>query len=346
MSTENDYIEEYQKQLQVEQEEELSNKSDLVQQFIKHCQAKDISLTEGEFTYSHAVGITANLPDIIKHLDSNLIPDKEGLFEFSNLTARYETLPFAPGMLILKEYIVLADPLFRREFSMSANFAPRFIELFWRFKEDNTQKYISLDLNRVRLNDGTSYSEKDFWFGAKLNKDIDQIKDHIVKLRPPTGLTPTQIEMIFANTYALDVKWTTKGTVKSFQAEEFKESTTTVTLNGQDYYPARYLHAEFDCSLGLFRHFDGAIHFYTAHEYFRRRDSDFNHNFKSDIKIKTLSKKLFKINGHLPLDKWSELSSHYFAGNPLVHEYFEGKFPEKIQQIVDIFLKSSKPHGI
>lgn len=346
MTTENDYIEEYQKQLQVEQEEELSSKSDLVQQFIKHCQTKDILLTEGDFTYSHAVGITANSPDIIKHLDSNLIPDKEGLFKFSDLTTRYETLPFAPGMLILKEYILLADPFFRRGFSTIANFAPRFIELFWKFKQNNTQKYISLDRDRVRLNDGTSYAERDFWYGAKLNKDIDQIREDIVKLRPPTGLTPTQIEMIFANTYALDAKWTTKGTIKSFQAEEFKESTTTVTLNGQDYYPARYLHAEFDCSLSLFRHFDGAIHFYTVDEYFRRRDSDFNYNIKNDFKIKTLSKKLFKINSHLSVDKWLELSSHYFSGNPLVYEYFEGELPEKIQKIVEVFLNSSKPHGI
>lgn len=346
MTTENDYIEEFKKQLQVEQEEELSSKADLVQQFIKYCQKKNILLTEGDFTYSHAVGITANSPDIIKHLDSNLIPDKEGLFEFSNLTASYETLPFAPGMLIQKEYILLADSFFRRRFSTIANFAPRFIELFWKFNQTNTQKYISLDRDRVRLNDGTSYAERDFWYGAKLNKDIDQIKEDIVKLRPPTGLTPTQIEMIFANTYALDAKWTTKGTIKSFQAEEFKESTTIVTLDGQDYYPARYLHAEFDCSLSLFRHFDGAIHFYTADEYFQRRDSDFNHNIKNDVKIKTLSKKLFKINGHLSIDNWSELSTHYFSGNPLVYEYFEGELPEKIQKIVEVFIKSSKQHGI
>ena len=62
MTTENDYIEEYQKQLQIEQEEELANKADLIQEFINHCQTKNIILTEEDFTYSRAVGITANLP--------------------------------------------------------------------------------------------------------------------------------------------------------------------------------------------------------------------------------------------------------------------------------------------
>ena len=152
MTAENDYIEEYQKQLLIEQEEGLNNKSDFIQQFIKYCQTKNIIITEGDFAYSHAVGVTANLPDIIKQLDPNLIPDKEGLFEFSALTARFKTLPFAPGTLILKDYILLADSLFRRDFSKIANFAPRFIELFWKFNQHNIQKYISLDVNRVRLN--------------------------------------------------------------------------------------------------------------------------------------------------------------------------------------------------
>ncbi|HSQ43927.1 MAG TPA: hypothetical protein VLM16_02960 [Ginsengibacter sp.] len=346
MTTENDFIEEYKKQLQVEQEEELADKADLIQEFINFCHTKNIILTKEDFTYSHAVGITANLPNLIKQLDSNLVPDKEGLFEFSELLARFETLPFAPGMLILKEYIVLADSLFRRGFSPIANFAPRFIELFWKFNQDNTKTYISLDTDRVRLNDGTSYAEKDFWIGAKLNRDIDQIKDGIVKLRPPVGLTPTQIQMIFENTYAVDVKWTTKGTIKSFQAEEFKESTSTVNHFGQDYYPARYLHAEFDCSTSMFRHFDGAVHFYTAEEYFQRRDSDFNYNLKNDVQIKTLSKKLFKINGNLSVENWQELSSLFFSCDPLIYEYFEGQLPEKIQEMVEVFLKRSKQHGI
>src|SRR5687768_6713027 len=136
MTNEKDHKEEYQKQLQLEQEEELANKADLIQQFIKQCQTRKIILTPADFNYSYAVGITANLADIIKQLDSDLIPDKEGLFEFSELSARFETLPFAPGMFISKDYILLADSLFRRGFSALANFAPRFIELFWKFNQE------------------------------------------------------------------------------------------------------------------------------------------------------------------------------------------------------------------
>lgn len=137
------------------------------------------------------------------------------------------------------------------------------------------------------------------------------------------------------HTYSLDIKWSSKDGIKVFQAEEFKVEKSRIIKNGKEYHPVKYLHAEFDIEAGSFRHFDGAIHFYTEDEYYQRRDQDFNYNFKNHLQLKTLSQKLFKINGQIEITDWVTLVSHYLTGNPLVFEYFEGKLPDRILQIID-----------
>jgi hypothetical protein len=79
-----------------------------------------------------------------------------------------------------------------------------------------------------------------------------------------------------------------------------------------------------------FRHFDGAVHYYTEDEYLNRRDSDFNFNTKSLLCIKPYSEKLFKFNGNISVDMWVEFCSHFYAANPLVIEYFSGSYPEYV----------------
>ena len=162
-------------------------------------------------------------------------------------------------------------------------------------------------------------------------KDID---DGVVKLRPPLDLNSFEIEFFFGDTYALDIKWSSKNGIKTFQAEEFKSEKCKISRNGKDFFPTKYLHAEFDMNKNTFRHFDGAIHFYTSDEYYQRRDSDFNHNNKNSSQLKTLSLKLFKVNGLISIDDWTELTSQYLTGNPLVFEYFEEKFPDHIQEFI------------
>ena len=143
------------------------------------------------------------------------------------------------------------------------------------------------------------------------------------------------ISFFFSSTYALDIKWETKDSIKSFQCEEFKTEEIKLPKNGMDYFPVKYLHAEYDLNNGHFRHFDGAIHFYTETEYYSRRDSDFNHNLKSNKLIKTLSQKLFKMNGIVDVDTWIEFSCHFLASDPLVFEYFEGKYPQHVDEMLE-----------
>ena len=86
---------------------------------------------------------------------------------------------------------------------------------------------------------------------------------------------------------------------------------------------------------GTFRHFDGAVQYLTADEYLARRDSDFSMPYKSSQHVKPMSKKVFKLNGSINPDDWVELSSHFFAANPLMFEYFNGEYPEHIVNILE-----------
>lgn len=341
MDSQKDILERYRQQQLKEREDELTKNSALIQAFIDHCHSKQIKITKDHFDYIQTIGIIAKYPNIVHLLNNKILLDKEGLVEVRTLEDEYRKECFAPGYYYSDKYIAMAHPYFRRGHHSNANFAPRFIEVFWKYSKDNIQKYIAIDSDRVRINvDNTMYMEFDTWYGAKFKKTIVDIEDGIVKLRPPLGLEPFEVEFFFGNTYSLDIKWNTKNGIKTFQAEEFKEDSSKITKNGIAYFPIKYLHAEFDINTGTFRHFDGAIHFYTKDEYYQRRESDFNYNGKNGLQLKTLSQKLFKVNGHILIDEWIELVSHYLTGNPLVFEYFEGKLPDNILDTVEKLIAS------
>lgn len=316
--------------------EELSKNATLIQSFIDYCDSKQIKLTLDNFDYVQTIGIVATYPNIVYLLNNKIFLDKEQLVEVNILDKEYKKERFASGYYYSDKYMLMAHPYFRRGYYKNNNFSPRFIEIFWEFNTDSIQKYIAIDSDRVRINvDSSMYMELDTWYGAKFKNTISDIEDGIVKLRPPLQLKSFYTDFLFGSTYSLDIKWSSKDGIKTFQAEEFKADDRRIEKNGKEFYPAKYLHAEFDISAGTFRHFDGAIHFYTEEEYYQRRDSDFNYNNKNSLKLKTLSQKLFKVNGQVSIDKWIELTSHYLQGDPLIFEYFEGKLPDRITEILD-----------
>ena len=319
-----------------EEKQELAENANLINSFQETCLKKGIILKNENFKYLQTIGIVACYPDIVGQLCTDFSKDKEGLLDFNFLSSRFEKRSRMNGYLYADNFMLMAHPYFRRGHHGINNFAPRFIELFWKLNQPNITPYISLDYDRVRINvDNVMYLEADTWFGARFNKEISKIDDGIVKLRPPSDIEDFIISFCFADAYSLDIKWETKNGIKSFQAEEFKTDKNKVTRGSEEFFPARYIHAEFDLEKNIFRHFDGAIHFYTPEEYYERRDSDFNYNSKNSHHIKTDSEKLFKMNGIVNVDTWIEFSSHFMTGNPLVFEYFEGKYPDRISEMLE-----------
>ena len=326
----------YLQQLREEELEELTKNEETIASFKEYAAQKGVILKSQNFKYLRAIGVVAVYPNLLSYLEPTVVNDKEGLLDFKSLCATFEQKRFIPGYLSAPNFSVMAHPYFRRGFHEVNNFAPRFVELFWSFKPADIQTYISLDFDRVRIDkSGFGYMELDTWYGAKFDRNIENIPDGIIKLRPPLDLEHRHISFIFADAYSLDIKWATKDNIKSFQLEEFKDETIKIAKDGVEYYPVRYVHAEYDLNQKYFRHFDGAIHFYTEQEYFQRRDSDFNYNSKGNSQIKTLSQKLFKMNGIISVDTWIEFTCHFLTANPLTFEYFESKYPERIEEILE-----------
>lgn len=331
-----DFQKNYLEMLREEEKEELSNNTETISSFKKFMAQRGVSLTDENFKYFQTIGIIATYPNIVSYLHPSLLKDKEGLMDFKNLCKSFERKRFLDGYLYSDNFMLMATPYFRRGFHGVNNFAPRFVELFWNYDNPNIDTYILLDSDRVRINvDDSSYMELDTWYGAQFDRNIEAISDGTVKLKPPTDIGNFLNSFFFRGAYALDIKWSTKERIKSFQAEEFKTEEVKLSKNGIEYYPVRYIHAEYDLDKKYFRHFDGAIHFYTETEYYNRRDSDFNYNNKSQRHIKTLSEKLYKMNGQIGVNTWIEFSSHFLTGNPLVFEYFEGKYPKHIDEILE-----------
>lgn len=330
-------------QMAEEEEKELSENSERIESFLKKSSSLGLDLNKEHIKYIRTIGVVACFPNIVLHLCPHVKIDKEGLTDFENLLQHFEKRPPKEGNLYSEDIVVMVHPFFRRGFYENNNFAPRFVELFWADKQTQVEKYIAIDKNRIRIDvNGPNWFEKDTWYGPSFKNEINKIKNGIMHLRPPFGLKDRFIRFFFNNAYSLNIQWKTKNGIKIFQAEEFKTEDEEIKINGNIYYPARYIHAEYDLGDKQFRHIDGAIHLYTLSEYLKKRDSDFNYNYKDDFKIKSISKKLFKFNGKIATNNFIEYSSHYFSGNPLMYEYFEGKYPDYINDKLDLMLENSK----
>ncbi len=325
-------------QHQIEEEKEmLLENAELITSFKQMFSEKGITFNDNNFNYVDAIGVVASYPNIVEHLCTGFSKDKEGLIEFKLLNELYENRLPAKGFLYAPNFMLMANPYFRRGFHPNANFAPRFIDLFWKYRNPDVSTLISLDYDRVRINvDNIMYFEEDTWYGAQFNKEIKTITDGIVKLRPPLDIDSNLLDLFFDDTYSLHIKWKTERDrgKKIFEAEEFKTEKITVMMDGKEYHPSRYVHSEFDLGSGCFEHFDGAIHFYTKEEYELIRDSDSNYNSKNNFQIKGGTLKLFKMTGIININTWIEFTSHFFSGNPLIFEYFEGKYPDNIADMI------------
>jgi hypothetical protein len=332
-----DRVEEYRLALAEEARIELLKAEELIKNFTVFAQKKGVTLDSSSFSYQSRIGIVASAPNLAKRLIELPDEERDGLYCIKDVLANHEFNRFQSGYFVGTNYMLMAHQFFRRQMNAATNFAPSFIDKFWKFDVANVQKYIAIDSNRLRINvDDSGYFEKDAWYGAPFNGEIEKIPSGTVKLRPPLDLEDWAVNIHFAQTYCLDIKWTQKDLIKTFQALEIKTEEVKVIVNNESFHPARYLHAEFDISTGNFRHYDGAVQLFREDEYLKRRDSDFHINAKYQSQIKAQSKKIFKLNGPVPVAVWVDLSCHFFTGNPLVLEYFNGGYSA---HIVDVLQK-------
>lgn len=335
-SEENEFFENYRKNVENESNFRLSCYENVIEEFVRYCRSVDVCLDFEAFSFIPTIGVVCEHPNILSKLMPSLQKDKEGLYSWGELSTKFKINCLNSGYFYAQNFMAMASPVFRRGMHGGNNWAPRFVDEFWNLKKTGIDAYLSMDQNRVRVNvDYSLNMEFDTWFGAPFNENISEIADGVSHLRPPSDLDDNSLGLLFNDAYALDICWSTKGSIKSFQALEFKGPKKVIEQNGSAFHPVRYIHAEYDLQKCEFRHFDGATQFHTAEEYFIRRDSNFRHNVKENLKIKPKSIKSFKLNGSIPVEMWTELSSHFFASNPLIHEYFSGNYPHDLVEILE-----------
>lgn len=314
-----------------EAQSELKKAAPQIERFTAIAASRGIVLNATSFEYVQTIGVVAKAPGLAKTLIGPIQTERDELIAYSEIVKKLQPSPFQAGCFVGKDYMLLAHPFYRRKMRPDANWAPRFVELLWAFDAPGVQKYIAIDEDRVRINvDNSTYIEEDTWHGAPFNEDIRAIKPGTVKLRPPQDLDPTYISSLFADAYCLDIKWSEADGVKTFVSLEMKTEKVQLELDGNIYFPARYMHAEFDISANCFRHFDGAVQLFLVDEYLQRRESDFNMNAKTTDHIKARSKKLFKLNGPINVKSWVELCCQFYTANPLTIEYFSKAYPSHI----------------
>jgi len=322
--------------LKKQSRERLAEAADLIGAFTALAASKGVILSAESFEYIQTTGIVAKAQGITRSLLGPIRTERDGLLPFNEVASRFPPSPHYEGCFAGPDFILMAHPCYRRGMHPINNWAPSFIDLFWRFDGPNIEKYIALDENRVRIDGGDlGCFEADTWYGAPFDEDIRNIKTGIAKLRPPPDLESRYVSFFFADAYCLDIKWSESYGIKSFQALEMKTEDIRIKVGGQHYFPARYLHAEFDLAANCFRHFDGAIQLFAEEEYFQRRDSDFNMTMKSPAHIKARSSKVFKINGPLKAADWVAFCCHFHAANPLTFEYFSGEYPKHVIEVLE-----------
>ena len=181
----------------------LSNYDKVIEEFIQYCRNIGVHLNSEAFEFIPAIGVVCTYPNILSRLVPDLKEDKEGLFCWDDLSTTFNINSSNVGYFYAQNFMALASPVFRRGMHAVNNWAPKFIDEFWRLNLEGMDAYLSLDKNRVRVNvDNSCYMEADTWFGAPFNEEISQIADGVSHLRPPTDLDDHILYYLFNDSYA------------------------------------------------------------------------------------------------------------------------------------------------
>ncbi|MEM6838983.1 MAG: hypothetical protein AAF609_19280 [Cyanobacteria bacterium P01_C01_bin.120] len=244
--------------------------------------------------------------------------DKDGLLYIDSDFVLFD------GGIQYKDHILHYHQLLRRGYTSNPNFD--FLGLFiayYSYTRNSNQFRIGIDHRRIMSKEFyAQLIEMDGWRGLPFDKN--KLDD-----RNYTGLTVVERNKnsLFEQTCSLDrteFNWSYSDGIKTFEIEEISSDNYTF----DQYYFNRYVHSERDIQLKAFRHLDGAVKVYLTDSYPSRKTSFMPREFKSYRKIK-----LWRIDGDINLEVWSNLISLFFKCNEMIIRYFD---PEKFEQVFDL----------
>ena len=243
------------------------------------------------------------LPNLAERLD------ERGLLHLAGLRA-------TPRAVFIDGYAHSYHQLLRRGFSSHVNDA--LLEYLLRLgRENGLQLRAAIDERRLRLSKHyREWLERDYWYGPPLTEGALDSDD-----RTPTTLVHRWADnddprRIFDSSEQFALRLTCDGGIRTVEAEEL-----VVSERGGSNSPfvlVRYLHAQRDVSRRQFIHCDGAVRAYLPDVYARRR---LVQGFpQSDGEAPTRYRKVFRADGDISTNEWSQIVALWFRGNHLALE--------------------------
>jgi hypothetical protein len=241
--------------------------------------------------------------------------------------------------ILYKDHMLHYHQCLRRGFSSNPNFD--FIGRLLRFRDSapGCSFRIAIDHNRIMPKEFIErICEMDTWFGPSFQRDLlddpSAVGVTVVKRRKPSPFEVGEEELD-----RTEFQWSYRDGIKTFEVEEI----STANHKHGAYYLNRYVHAERDTTLGILRHFDGAVKVYLESDYAARLGTHMPSEPRSHAKPK-----VFRVDGDIDIDQWIELTAHFFKGNEMLIEYFdpsefERRFGPSIKRLAEIEVSREQP---
>lgn len=213
---------------------------------------------------------------------------------------------------------VMLHPYFRRSFSRYNNYNFGFLDQLWNvYQGGNKSVKVLLDPDYIGYAPSfIQCHEYEYWYGPLYNDDISKIPEGLCHMENEDELK------LYNNVKSTEFIWQKKDGGKKYQFEMEEVVDITLPALPEDTYGCRYLHAFYDFDKAEFDHFDGAIRCYDWEQMISRIDTTMDkmgHHAKYQ--------KIFRLDGHIPLDRWKGLITQYLCSNPLIYDYFGIKRP-------------------
>ncbi len=281
-----------------------------------------IVASEVELSYFNFKGVIEQ--DLSQSEVLKIYPELKNKFDKDGLLHIDSNFILFDGGVEYKEHILHYHQLLRRGYRSNPNFdfLGRFISYYHRTKHEN-QFRIAIDHRRIMSKEFyTQIGEMDGWRGLPFDKN---------KLDDPNYIGLTVVERnkksLFGMACDLDRTeffWSYRDGIKTFEIEEISGDSYIF----DHYYFNRYVHSERNIKTKLFRHLDGAVKVYLKDSYQNRKNSFIPKELKSHTKVK-----LWRIDGDIKLEIWSNLISYFFKNNEMITQYFD---PEGFEKIFDL----------
>lgn len=245
------------------------------------------------------------LPDLHDRLDNRHMLPTDGL-------------QVTPQALLVGGFALSFHQFLRRNFTDNVNDA---LVRTLMAAQEGTGATLRFAIDERRLRraaDQVLWIEKDYWSGPHLSEEaLDNTRGHFPQVSIhgwPIGAdrAPWDIHDRF------EVRWSVDQDTgeKTFEAEELRDPASLAA--GDELVVVRFLHAIRVPSRRAFRHVDGAVRAYSREAYRQRRELRFATPADNVV---SHYRKVFRADGDLSTEVWSNIVAQWFRGNQLATEY-------------------------